>query len=56
MKCEVEGCTREHIMAVSVPNRFTGSRRICQAHWIKIVKANRSGAEELPFRFRERLV
>jgi hypothetical protein len=55
MKCEVEGCTREHSMTLNMPKRFKGTRRICQIHWYDIMKANRTDAEELPFKFKERL-
>lgn len=55
MKCEVEGCNNEHVMTVRQPTRFTGTKRICQAHWVQIVKANKEG-DALPFKFKERVV
>jgi len=54
MKCEVIDCKNEHTMSINMPKRFTGTRRICQGCWLKIMKANKDDAEELPFKFKER--
>jgi hypothetical protein len=56
MKCEVEGCPNEHSMSINMPRRFTGTKRICQSCWLKIMKANRNDADELPFKFKEKFI
>jgi len=56
MKCEVIDCKNEHTMSINMPKRFTGTRRICQGCWLKIMKANKDDADELPFKFKERFV
>jgi len=55
MKCEVEGCQNQHTMTLNMPKRFIGTKRICQSHWLKIMKANKEDTEQLPFRFKEPL-